>query len=203
MQKAIAKRIEDADCGTVFITSDFADIASVPSINTALSLMAERNTLRRVMRGVYEKPRFSSLLGEAVAPNIERVADAIARNNGWTIAPAGNTALNLLWLSSQVPAVWEFVSDGPYKEYSCSVEDRSVKIEFRHSANNRISGLSRITATVIQAIKAVGKGISDTEIGTLRAALPEEDRQRILREAQMTTAWIYAVIKRISGETKR
>ena len=115
MPSFISQRIDAAAPGTVFITSDLADVAAVPAINMALSRMAAAGELRRIMRGVYEKPRFSKLLGEPIAPDIERVADAIARNYGWTIAPAGETAMNLLGLSTQVPAAWEFVSDGPYK----------------------------------------------------------------------------------------
>lgn len=37
---------------------------------------------------------------------------AIARKYNWTIAPSGNTALNLLGLSTQVPSKWKYVSYG-------------------------------------------------------------------------------------------
>lgn len=196
MQESIKQRVEAAPAGTIFITSDFADVATVPAINVALSRMTNDDKLRRVMRGVYEKPRFNELLGELVAPNIEQVAHAIARNFNWSIAPAGDTALNLLGLSSQVPAVWQFVSDGPYKEYVC----RGVKIKFSHSANKEISGKSPITAIAIQAIKALGKNISKADIEMMRSVISDCDKGIILREAQGTTAWVYDVIKEIVGD---
>ncbi len=77
------------------------------------------------MRGVYDKPAYSNLLQEVAAPDPEQIAEALARSYNWTIAPSGNTALNLLGLSTQVPANWVFISSGPYKKY----EFGSVKLE--------------------------------------------------------------------------
>jgi hypothetical protein len=48
------------------------------------------------------------LLNEFVPPNPNKVAKAIADNFGWTIVPIGDNALNILGLSTQVVAVWEF-----------------------------------------------------------------------------------------------
>ena len=55
-----------------------------------------------------------------------RLPQALARSYHWTIAPCGNTALNLLGLSTQVTVVWSYISDGPYKTY----ELNSTKLEF-------------------------------------------------------------------------
>ena len=114
----IRERIKAAKNGSVFVATDFADIAENVKIGVCLSRLEEENTVQRVLRGVYYKPEYSNLLGEYIAPSPDAVAQAIARNFGWTIAPCGETALNLLGLSTQVPAVWSYVSDGTYKEYS-------------------------------------------------------------------------------------
>ena len=116
--KQIEQRIAAAPAGTAFITSDFLDLAEIPAINKALSRLTESKTIRRVIRGVYDRPQFSELLQEFAAPDMAQTAKAIARNFGWTIVPCGDTALNLLGLSTQVPAVWQYVSDGPYREYT-------------------------------------------------------------------------------------
>ncbi len=76
------------------------------------------------MRGVYDKPAYSNLLQEVAAPDPEQIAEALARSYNWTIAPSGNTALNLLgYLRKFLPTV--FISSGPYKKY----EFGSVKLE--------------------------------------------------------------------------
>ena len=188
----IRNRIKAEKYGSVFVATDFADIAENVKIGVCLSRLEEEKTLLRIMRGVYYKPEYSSWLGEYIAPAPDAVAHAIARNFGWTIVPCGDTALNLLGLSTQVPAVWSYVSDGAYKEYSFD----STTIKFKRTTNKEISKLSPKTALVIQAIKALGKEhVSDEIIEKIRSETSAGDRTTMLKEAQYATAWIYGIIK--------
>ncbi|MBQ6066877.1 MAG: hypothetical protein IJK89_08640 [Clostridia bacterium] len=188
----IRNRIKAEKYGSVFVATDFADIAENVKIGVCLSRLEEEKTLLRIMRGVYYKPEYSSLLGEYIAPAPDAVAHAIARNFGWTIVPCGDTALNLLGLSTQVPAVWSYVSDGAYKEYSFD----STTIKFKRTTNKEISKLSPKTALVIQAIKALGKEhVTDKIIEKIRSETSADERTTMLKEAQYATAWIYGIIK--------
>ena len=108
-QIEIEKRIEDADFGYAFSAVDFADIAGTDPTNKALSRLGEAGKIRRVIKGIYDKPLYSKLLGEYSSPNIEKVAQALARKYNWTIAPSGETALNFLHLSTQVPNTWSYI----------------------------------------------------------------------------------------------
>ena len=94
--KQIENRILSMPVGAVFITSDFLDLADTPSVNKALSRLAVDGTIRRVVRGVYDRPRFSEQLQEYVEPSVGQIAKMIARNFGSRIVPCGDTALNLL-----------------------------------------------------------------------------------------------------------
>lgn len=119
---------------------------------------------------------------------------AIARKFGWTIAPSGNTALNQLGVSTQVPAKWSYISDGPYNNF----EFGTVEIEYKHRSNKNISGLSYKTASVIQGIRALGKeNIGSAEIAKIRQCLSEQEKESLLTEAQQSTAWIYKYMKEI------
>ena len=188
----IRNRIKAEKYGSVFVATDFADIAENVKIGVCLSRLEEEKTLLRIMRGVYYKPEYSTLLGEYIAPAPDAVAHAIARNFGWTIVPCGDTALNLLGLSTQVPAVWSYVSDGAYKEYSFD----STTIKFKRTTNKEISKLSPKTALVIQAIKALGKEhVTDEIIEKIRSETSADERTTMLKEAQYATAWIYGIIK--------
>ena len=116
------------------------------------------------------------------------------RNFGWTIVPCGDTALNLLGLSTQVPSQWVYVSDGAYKEYSF---DNTV-IKFKRTTNKEVSKLSYKTALTIQALKALGKdNVSEQIICRLKKALCEEDKEKMLTEAKSATSWVYEYIKAI------
>jgi len=83
--KRIRERVLSLEDGTVFVTSDFADIADTSTIRQSLSRLVQSGTLRRILKGVYEKPKYSKLLDEYVAVDPEAVATALARSYHWTI----------------------------------------------------------------------------------------------------------------------
>lgn len=190
----IRQRIDAAEDGEMFINADFTDIADAEIIRRNLNRLVEAGTLRRVMNGIYDKPKFSKLLQEPVAPNPDLVAKTLARNYNWTIAPSGNTALNLLGLSTQVPATWVYVSDGPYKKYQW---DNTLLI-FKKRTNKEISNLSSLTAIVIQALKTLGKDrITPDLISKLSANLSKKDKAILRKEAATSTDWVYDVIRKL------
>ena len=190
----VRERIKKSEIGTVFVAMDFVDISDKTNINAYLARLVDEGLVRRVLRGVYDKPEYNEFLGEYVAPSPDKVANAIARNFGWTIVPCGDTALNLLGLSTQVPATWVYVSDGTYKEYTYD----NTTIQFKRTTNKEVSKLSYKTALVIQALKALGKDkIDDTVISRLRKLLTAEEKKNMLDEAKAATSWIYEYIKLI------
>ena len=85
--KRISERIGESKPGTVFVTSDFSDLATTYAANGVLRRLEKSGDIRQIMRGVYERPKYSKLLKEEVAPSADAVAHAIARNYGWTIVP--------------------------------------------------------------------------------------------------------------------
>ena len=102
--------------------------------------------------------------------------------------------MNRLGLSTQVPAVWTYVSDGPYKEYSYD----GTTIKFKHTANREISKISPKTALVIQAIKTLGKGnIRNDTVEKIISETTPDERKIMLAEAQYATSWIYEIIKTV------
>ena len=149
------------------------------------------------MRGVYYNPRYSQLIQEYEKPSVDEVAKAIARNFKWTIAPSGNTALNQLGLSTQVPAKWIYFSDGPYKTYKIGIQE----LEFKHRTNKEISGMSEKTILVIQALKELGEEqITESVIQKLKRQLTDEEKLKLLNETKQTTVWIFNIIKKIAQE---
>ena len=192
--KSIRDRVLAAEDGSVFTSSDFADIADTGTIRQSLNRLVQDKILRRIIRGVFEKPKYSKLLGEYVAVSPDAVAQALARSYRWTIAPCGDTALNILGLSNQVTAVWSYISDGPYKTY----EWDHVKIEFRHRTNREITGLSYMTSLVIHGLKALGKErISSETIERLSARLSESEKTALLRESSESSDWVVDTVRKI------
>jgi len=124
------------------------------------------------------------------------MARAIARAHGWTILPHGETAPNLLGLSTQVPAHWEYLSDGPSRE----VAWEHGSLVFRHRTNKETNRLSPRTALLVQALKTLGEEHVDAAvISRLRAAFTPAELARALREGRYVTAWVYGTIKRLAA----
>ena len=196
----IKTRIMNSPDGSVFTTVDFADVIENSRVGVILSRLEKDGVIRRVMRGIYDKPVYNDFLKEYLAPSPSLVAEALARNFGWTIVPCGDTALNILGLSTQVPAAWSYVSDGSYKEYTYD----NTTIKFKRTTNKEISKLSYKTALIVQALKALGKdNIDDTIINKLKNDLTADEKATALLEAKAATSWIYEFIKLIcKGDEK-
>lgn len=195
----IKEIINQANPESVFVASDFSHIAPINTVRQCLSRLEKSQHIVRIMRGVYHQPAYSELLQEYESPSSYHVAMALARNFGWTIAPSGAAALNMLGLSTQVPAHWSFISNGPYRSFSFG----NIIIEFKHCSSKEISGMSPKTALVIQAIKALGKeNIYEENLQKIRRSLSVEEKIALLEEARRTTAWIYEAIKKVCKQTE-
>ena len=196
----IRGNIERAEAGSVFVSTDFTDITDKKTVNMGLIRLADEGLIKKILFGVYYKPEFNELLGESVAPSPNNVAHALARNFGWTIVPCGDTALNLLGLSTQVPSQWVYVSDGAYKEYTFD----NTTIKFKRTTNKEISKLSYKTALTIQALKALGKdNVSEQIICRLKKALSEEEKEKMLAESKSATSWVLELIKVICKDEEK
>ena len=196
----IRANIEKAENGSVFVSTDFTDITDKKTVNMGLIRLADEGLIKKILFGVYYKPEFSKLLGETVAPSPNKVAHALARNFGWTIVPCGDTALNLLGLSTQVPSQWIYVSDGAYKEYTFD----NTTIKFKRTTNKEISKVSYKTALTIQALKALGKeNITGQVILRLKKILTDEEKEKMLAESKSATSWVLEFIKVICKDEEK
>jgi hypothetical protein len=113
----VINRIYGHGRGWAFTPKDFVDCGERSAIDTNLNRLIKKGIIRKDLRGIYDFPRFSALFNAPASPDPEAIAYAIARSYGWTISPSGETALNLLGLSTQVPGMYCFLSDGPTKTY--------------------------------------------------------------------------------------
>lgn len=201
-ERTITKQIEmkilsTKKDGYVFTPRDFSSLGGNDAIRQSLSRLAKRNIVRRISRGLYDMPIYSSFLKETKAPNYYEAAQAIARANNWTIAPSGNTALNQLHLSTQVSAHYVFVSDGPYKTYDIG----GCVIEFKSRTHRELTGMSPKTALVVQALKTLGKENTDARtIEVLKSNLSATEKKNIIKEIPKVSAWIFDVLQNICDD---
>lgn len=185
--------------GWAFSSSDLAGRFSRQQIDNALSDLAEDNKIRRVARGLYDYPRFSDLLQKTLSPDIDQVANAYARKFNWRIEVSGESALNLLDLSTQIPAQYVYLSNGPSKSYDVM----GVLLNFKKSSLKDIGFKHRESTLIVQALKALGKEHLSAEVfAKIREKIAKESFAKILRDTQGSTGWIYESIKQICQEVR-
>ena len=191
--KTIA-RIYGHSRGWAFSQKDFSDIGGRSSIDWVLYNLEGKGTIRRVIRGIYDYPRTGKLIKGKLGPEIQEVAQAIARKHGWTIQPSGETALNVFELSTQVPGRYLFFSDGPNRSYMVE----NLSLEFRKGPLKDIRIRSNEGILLVQALKALGKEqIGKKTIAALRDKISPKNREKIVKETKYVTDWIYDAIKKI------
>jgi hypothetical protein len=196
IEQKILSRIYGRGMGWAFTKIDFVTDFGEANIHKALSALTKAGTIRRVCVGVYDYPRQSELLGQ-LSPDIDQVAQALARKFNWRIQPSGDTSLNLLGLSTQVPGKWLYLSDGPSRHYAIGGQE----LAFRQSALKDTGFALRESGLLVPAIKALGKEHIDAAVvEKLRQWLDPKLRTRLLRDTRMVTGWIYEVIKQVCAD---
>lgn len=183
--------------GYVFSSADFSDKFNGATVDWVLSNLVLQNKIRRVMRGIYDFPKYSELLGQYLSPEIDKVAHAFARKFKWRIEPSGDTALYLLGLSTQVPARYVYFSDGPKREYDIL----GNQLEFKKIALKNIGFKYAESALLVQAIKSLGKdNISVEIIAKLKQKIESKLYPKIIKDTKTVTDWVYSVIKQVCQE---
>ena len=178
IEQKILSRIYGRCRGWAFTKTDFVAEFGEANIHQALSGLTKAGTIRRVCHGVYDYPRRSQLLGE-LSPDIDQVAQALARKFNWRIQASGETALNLLGLSTQVPGKWLYLSDGPSRQYGIGATGQQM-LAFRQSALKDTGLKLRESGLLVQALKAAtllkitkNKRIAKTPVASLTVTRQE------------------------------
>ena len=128
VQNRIFDRIKYRGKNWIFSAKDFTQSFDRWEIDHSFRFLEKEGKIKRILQGLYDYPEYSELLQRRVAPDIQQVAKALARKHGWKIFPEGNTALNYLGLSTQIPAKYIFISSGVSRKYKIG----NITLEFRH-----------------------------------------------------------------------
>jgi len=185
--------------GWAFSSSDLSSRFARQQIDNALSDLTQDGKIRRVARGLYDYPRFSDLLQKTLSPDIDQVANAYARKFSWRIEVSGESALNLLGLSTQIPAQYVYLSDGPSKCYDVM----GLQLNFKKSTLKDIGFKHRESTMIVQALKALGKEhLSESVFEKIREQIEDKNFAKILRDTQGSTGWIYEAIKEVCKPKK-
>jgi hypothetical protein len=191
---AITRQVNRAARGSVFTPAEFTAHGGRDAIDKTLQRLAKRGKLRRLSRGIYDKPREDPLLGP-LWPSIDEVTKALTDKDKLRLQPAGAYAANLLGLSEQVPATVEFLTDGT----SRTVRVGPIRIVLKRTTPRQMAAAGRISGLVIQALRSLGpEHITPKRIADLRRTLPADQRRSLLRDISLAPAWLQPILRTIA-----
>ena len=180
--------------GWAFSPSDLLEKFTRQEVDSTLSDLTKNKKIRRVARGIYDYPKYSDFLEKELSPDVEQVARAFARKFNWQIEVSGESALNILGLSTQVEGTYVYLSNGPNKIYTLN---NGTTIKFKKSALKNIGFKYRESSLLVQALKSLDKEhINDEVILKIRKRIDEKLYSKILKDTKASTGWIYEVIKK-------
>jgi len=132
----------------VWTPGDFADLGARAAVDKALQRLAAAQELRRIDRGLYDRPRTNSLTGRATVPDYRAVIRAVTRRDNARVVIDGMTAANDLGLTTAVPARIEVLVDARLKPIKLGTQE----IHFKYAAPSRLYWADRPGMRVVQAL---------------------------------------------------
>ncbi|MDD2192331.1 MAG: DUF6088 family protein [Bacteroidales bacterium] len=186
----VRKLVLEKEMGEILFVSDFSHLNDDESVNKILSRLVHEGRLERISRGIYLKAKktdFGSLI-----PSLDEIAHAIAKRDKVKIFPSGNTALNMLGLSTQVPMVAEYITTGSTR----TVKVGKRKIVFSNSTPKNFEYKNELIHLIVVAMKKIGqKNISDEDIEVIQNLLSDRDSIENWKEdIQLAPVWIRKII---------
>lgn len=148
LRTAILDRMSAQSSAGVWTPVDFLDLGSREAVDQALHRLTASKDLRRIARGLYDRPRTNRLTGKPTYPDYHHVVDALARRDQVRMVVDGITAANDLGLTDAVPARAVVLTDARLKPIRLG----NLTIKFQHAAPSRLHWAGRPAMRVVQAL---------------------------------------------------
>lgn len=183
----IKKYIKRQPKGTVFVLSDFFEIAEPKTVSKIMERLTKDGVVNRVRRGVFWKP---DLINDC--PNVSDLISALARIKQWEIVPTGDTALHAVGFLKKKPRVWTYLTNGSDRDYEFNGE--FVSLQHYKLKNGKISPESRF---LVEIIKACGAVIPEEIKVCVRSFFSSSETKKIIKETKYMTKRIAKLAKDI------
>jgi hypothetical protein len=148
LKSNISALIDAAGPGPVWVPTDFAQLGSRDAVDKTLQRMVRAGELRRIDRGLYDRPVTNKLTKRPTTPDYRAVVEAIARRDQLRLLVDGLTAANDLGLSDAVPARVTIHTDARRR----AIKLDNLRIEFKLAAPSRLYWAGRPAMRVVQAL---------------------------------------------------
>ena len=199
----IVANIDAAGSGKVWVPTDFAQFGNRDAIDKTMQRLVGTGKLRRIDRGLYDRPSVNQLTKRTTTPDYRAVIDAIARRDHLRMLVDGMTAANDLGLTDAVPSRVTIHTDTRRR----SIQLDNLVIEFKHTAPSRLYWAGRPAMRVVQALYWL-KDTLDSDRSAILSKLakvldnPEhgdEIRQDLMGGFNLLPAWMQNLVHDLPG----
>jgi hypothetical protein len=147
LKRQILDRI-DAQTAAVWTPIDFLDLGARAAVDKALQRLTADGDIRRLDRGLYDRPKLNSLTKKPSAPQTRAIIDALVRRDKARVVVDGMTAANDLGLTTAVPAQVTVLTDARLRPLQFGAQ----QIRFQQAAPSRLYWAGRPGMRVVQAL---------------------------------------------------
>jgi hypothetical protein len=148
LKSKVLKQIVETPQNGVWTASDFVALGRRSAVDKVLQRLVASGELRRIDRGLYDRPTKNELTGKATVPDYRAVIQAVARRDKVRLLLDGMTAANDLGLTTAVPARIEVLVDARLKP----IRIGNQVIHFKTAAPSRLFWAGRPAMRIIQAL---------------------------------------------------
>lgn len=195
----LRSRITNGPPKRVWTAADFLDLGNRDAIDKALQRLMASDDIRRIDRGLYDKPQRNPLTRQMNPPDPAEVIDAVARRDQIRVLVDGMTAANDLGLTNAVPAKIVVHTDARLRP----IQLGNMTINFKPTAASKLYWAGRPAMRLVQALHWLR---DTTDLSTLSAQvrallrrLPNGDQIKADLADGMPTlpAWMQDLLKPI------
>jgi hypothetical protein len=196
--------INAGEPGHVWVPSDFAVLGNRDAIDKTLQRLVHAGTLRRIDRGLYDRPGVSGLTKRPTRVDYRKVTDAVARRDQLRLLVDGMTAANDLGLTDAVPARVTIHTDTRRRD----IHIDQLTIEFKQTAPSRLYWAGRPAMRVVQALYWLKDSLPSGRSALLKKLakimaepVHGEAIRRDLRDGfRMLPAWMQDVLRELIAD---
>jgi len=200
ISQTIRERIKHIQDGELFSISDFEDINNDNLVTRILSRLQNEDIIVRVATGIYMNPKKTQF--GILYPTIDQIAKKIAERDKAQIMPTGDTALNILGFSTQVPMNAVYLTNGAKRK----VKVGKRIIIFKNVVQKNFQFKGQLLPLIIIALKELGESRVTDEIKNkiikLVTESSAEEKTTMIHDLYLSPVWIkellFPIIKTVT-----
>ncbi|SJL26877.1 hypothetical protein PGIN_84-3_00416 [Porphyromonas gingivalis] len=191
----IKDKIISSERGQLFFPDDFSTLGSSDAVRSALVRLCQNEIILRIAQGIYYYPKSDTKWGSGIIPpSMEEIANSIAKRDKIRIIPVGAYVLNILGLSTQVPANIVFVTDGSPRRISIG---KGKGILFKHTSEMRnFAYQSQMMLLIVAALREIGENnVTPEQLEIIKTHLEKVSLEDFQRDIQLAPIWVRKLLQ--------